>query len=70
MWKENDSENNGKGLACLCPTISVESITQENVASSVSDEKKKLFVAHRKKKRTQIALILRRLEKKKSKYFG
>ena len=64
MWKkkkslsatEYDSEYNGKGLAHLCSTISVEPIMQENVASSVSVEKK-AFVVHRNKKNSDCADI-------------
>ena len=77
MWKEKkslsaisyDSEYNEEGLARLCSTVSVEPTIQENVVSSVSIEKKS-NLSFIKVKRTQIALILQRLKKRKSKYFS
>ena len=54
-----DSEYNAKGPARLCSTISAKPTIQENVASSVSVEKK-----------NQIALILQRLKTRKSRYFS
>ena len=51
-----DSAHNGKGLARLCPTKSVGPTIQENVASSVSVEKKQ-FVVHRKKENSDCADI-------------
>ena len=77
MWKEKkslsalsyDLEYNEEGLARLCSTISVEPTIQENVASSVSVEKKS-DLSFIKAKRTQIALILQRFKTRKFKYFN
>ena len=58
-------------LACVLRyLLIVEPIIQENVASSVSVEKKTVCRSSKKKKQTQIALILRRLKTRKSKYFS
>ena len=57
----------GGGLNPLYPLLNT--ALQENVASSVSVEKKS-NLSFIETKRTQIALILRRLKTKKSKYFS
>ena len=61
-----------KGLARLRSTISVEPIIQENVADlrHRSALKKKSNLSFIESKRTPIALILRRLNTKKSRYFS
>ena len=44
-----DSEYDGKGLARLCSTNSVEPIAQENIASSVSVENKAICRSSKQK---------------------